>query len=326
MQPQRSIARSTELTLALLLAAVVGCTPLRASQSSPKNNSAIKTLDDAFVDAYNAAAKAHLAEMREEGPIILNDFLDMTLYRMDGSTTTFQMDAANYLLMARTAHPALALFSLVREGGLGPLSASERTAVREYVAKLSSAYAEILGGGGDQVVTKRALTLIQKSQEVAESALVSGTFSEDAFRSYASEVRPLIEANLELGAREQLEQFRAALDSWRSTFPNERWDRLRVVVLGFHQARELYATKLLFRWLLREPVLERRVVYAEVLIPPFGAQRDESHRLALELLSKVDLDREAADLILGDSTALQRDVMGPATEKILESWGASSWP
>jgi len=208
--------------------------PLRASQPSPKNSSAIKTLDNAFVDAYNAAAKAHLAEMREEGPIILNDFLNMTLYRMDGSTTTFQMDKATYFLMAQTAHPALALFSLVREGGLGPLSASERTAVREYVAKLSSAYDEILGGGGDQAVTKRALTLIQKSQEVAEGALVSGTFSEDAFRSYASEVRPLIEANLELGAREQLEQFRAALDSWRSAFPNERWDRLRVVVLGFH--------------------------------------------------------------------------------------------
>jgi hypothetical protein len=65
-------------------------------------------------------------------------------------------------------------------------------------------------------------------------------------------------------------------------------------------------------------------VFAEVLV---GKVHDEDTKAAArDLLGKVDLDRGAAKLILGDETALGRDVMGPAAQEILRSWPRSSWP
>jgi len=331
--------RSLVLRLGVLviLSLLAGCSLARptpvaptvacpAKITTPAPTSAVEVLDAAFVDSYHQAVADHLLRLREEGPIILNDFLNMTLYLPGDRTARFGMDKNIYFLMARTTHPPLALYSILSMQGFGPLTDTTRQALTNYVELLGRARDEVASAQINENMRQRLTSLLTQSSDYATGVLQDGGARPEAFRTYVQAIRPLVEANLVTGAREQLIQFKAQLDQWKAAYPTERWNALLVVVLGFHQARELYATKLLFQWLLREPVTERRVVYAEVLFPPFGTCRDESQRLALELLAKVDFERDAAGLILGDDTALQRDVMGPAARDVLEDWGASPWP
>lgn len=315
--------------LALLVVLLLfGCSATSSTPAAqaPAPASAVEALDAAFVDADHRAVADHLQTLRQEHPIILNDFLNMTLYLSGDRTAQFHMDKRVYFLMARTTHPPLALYSILQSQEFGPLTDSTRRALMNYAGLLARAREELAGVPMDDDMRHRLNQLLMQSSNYTERVLRDGNATPEAFRSYVQTIRPLVEANLATGAREQLAQFKAQLDRWKVEFPVERWDTLLVVVLGFHQARELYATKLLFQWLLREPATEHRVVYAEVLIPPFGPRREESQQLALELLAKVDFERTAADMILGDDTALQRDVMGPAARDLLNSWGPSPWP
>lgn len=324
----RSVGRRLATLTVILAGFSSGCSTNLSPSPSPAAppESAVTTLDNVFVKEYLAAAQTRLADIKASGPVILNDFLNMTLYRPGAEPERFNMTKDTYFLMARASHPPLALYSMLSPGGLGALSDTERTAVATYADKLRAARAELPTMAIDPLVRQRIDRIFELSERLAATALTTNAVSEAEYLKYAAEVRPLLKANLELGAREQLRQFRDQLNYWRAQFPAEHWDQLHVVVLGFHQARELYAPKLFFQWLLREPEVEDRVVYAEVLIPPFGEHRGESHDLALELLAKVSLDRDAARLVLGDESALGRDVMGPAARDIIEDWGSSQWP
>mgnify|MGYP001216546088 CR=1 FL=1 len=105
----------------------------------------------------------------------------------------------------------------------------------------------------------------------------------------------------------------------------EATQKLRVVVMGFHQPRQLWTPKQFFQWLLREPDYEHRVVYAEFQHPFFGAGRAEAEDKALELLTKVDFDQSAAEVFLGDRTGLGSDVLGGYAKDIIKSWGPSTF-
>ena len=135
----------------------------------------------------------------------------------------------------------------------------------------------------------------------------------------------MVEGNLYDGAKEQLDQFKAQMEKWKTEYPNENWEDLRVVVMGFHQARDLYALKLFFQWLLKEPDFEKKVVFAEYQFSIFGDQKEKAEELALLLLTKVDFEKEPSLFLLGNETQLQKDVMGPAAQKILKAWGQSDW-
>ncbi len=299
--------------------------PTPAPTAAPAASS-LKQLDAVSVQAYHDAADANLDHLRCRAPVVVNDFLNMTLYRCNGQEAAFHMDTKRYFLMARTAHVPLAIYSFIAAQGFGTITSDTEQRLRAYGALLAAAVDEVRGLSVDEATRKQLLELLDVSAVYVGDVLRSGQADEAGFRAYADRVRPLVRANLRVGADEQLRQFRAQLDAWRREFPDEHWGDLRVVVMGFHQARDLYATKQLFQWLLRERGLEDRVVYAEFQFSPFGDKSVEAKRLALDLLSKVDLDHRAAAAILADRVALQRDVMGPAAKQILESWGNPEWP
>ena len=303
--------------------------PIDCQPSSPPGpvTGALKQLDKVSIAAYHDAANANLRQLPCRAPVIVNDFLNMTLYLCDGpQSPSFAMDTKRYFLMARSAHPTLAIYSYIAKQGFGPLSAESVQRLREYAALLPPAREEARARPDiDEPTRNRGLRLFDEALAYIDVISESQRADESGFQAYAHQVRPLIEANLRVGAEEQLRQFRAQLEAWRAKYPDERWDDLRVVVMGFHQARDLYATKQLFEWLLQEPAFENRVVYAEFQFSPFGDNSGKARCLALELLSKVDLDHRAASMIFADGTVLQRDVMGPSARDILKEWGTPRW-
>ena len=262
----------------------------------------------------------------QSGPIIVQHLLDMELHRSNGEVIPFQMKKKRYFTMAAASHPPLAIYSiLVSQGGFGALTAQTVSQLSELRAVMSEARKEVVNVL-ETPVAERVVYSFGAAEELLDRAMAQGRLSQEEFASYALRVRPVIEANLELGAMEQLVQYKEQLDRWRAEFLSEDWKRLRVVVIGFHQARELYALKLFFQWLLHEPDYEHRVVFAEFQDSVSGANAKEADARALELLTKVDLDQPLGELVLGDSSAMGRDVMGPAAARILKEWGTPAWP
>src|SRR5262249_40092511 len=178
-----------------------------------------------------------------------------------------------------------------------------------------------------QSATKERLKrILDSTEDYVNSIVRRGETNSNEFQNYASQVSPLIKENLYIGAKEQLDQFRSQMEAWRKAFPTENWGGLRVVILGYHQPRDLYVLKLFFQWLLREPEYEERVIFAEFQDTITGDKRDEAERLALLLMAKVDFEKGAGQSIFGDKLILQKDVMGPAAVDILKQWGNSNWP
>jgi len=276
--------------------------------------------------AYDGLAAANREALPCRAPVVVNDFLNLTLYRCAHDPEPFKMDTARYFLMARTAHVPLAIYSVLARQGFGQLTPETIGALLEYAALLPAARTEIDGKVPDEPTRSRLRRLLTDSESYLQRVLQARTADKDHFQAYADAMRPLVQANLRIGAEEQLRQFHQQMNTWRAEHPQERWDDVRVVIMGFHQARDQYVTAQYFRWLLREAAGQDHVVYAEYQFSPFGGRSAEAKGLALELLAKVDVDHRAAATILGDRSALERDVMGPAATEILRGWGRSDWP
>ncbi len=318
------------------IVAVAGCTslPLRQPQddlveriqpTSTFTEPLRRELRQDFRKSYENAVVRHGEAMRRTSPVIIQSLLTMSLLRQDGSRVEFAMVSTPYMLMAYTAHPALAIYSKLSPsfGVVAPDVVEELTVYRKH---LGAAVSEIASMDLPQSSKSRLTTMMTLADDFVAEVVAKRNVSHEEFEAFARSLRPHIQRNFEIGAREQIEQFLQQMRKWRTEYPSENWGDVHVVVLGTHQPREKYALLQFFQWLTREPDFERRVVYAEMLKHPSKEERAEVDTLALKLLSAVDFDRSASKLIFGDETTLGIDVMGPAATQILDELGPPTWP
>ena len=321
------------LILVLIFLVVSGC---KISKSSEENTQAVvhqvnveedwqSALKTSFRQYYGTVVSSHAEKMHANYPVITQDLLNMTLIPSNGEKVRYSMNKKAYSTFAHTSHTPLSIYLV--------LSASDFNVDEGTIVKLND-YSLLLKNAIEGIKKvehiredqkQRILSLLTESGLYIHKIISNKRTSKEEYQEFADAVMQLIEANLHDGAMEQLTQFREQLENWKVEFPDENWEELRVAVLGFHQPRDLYTAKLFFQWLLKEPAIEKRVVYAEFQFPIFGRNRERAEELALELLTKVEVDKEASLLMLGEETLLQKDVMGPAAEKILVEWGESTW-
>jgi hypothetical protein len=320
--------------LAVMVTFLGGCVSASAPISSSPESLSISTplpapigeVRKAFRARYDEAITAHLQKLRSNCPIVTQDLLNMTLLRAGGPPERFSMKNGAYFMMAHTSHPLLTVYSILSIDGFGKLSDARIQELVDYHALLTQAVTEIRAMNLPPSTLARLTTVLGATQNFISDTIARRSVSRDEFAAYAEPLRELIRESFRTGANEQLVQFRDQMRTWKRQFPDEKWEQLRVVVLGAHQARELYALSAFFQWLLREPGYENRVVFAEFQGPISGPAHEAAEADALRLLAKVDFEHDAAELIFGDRSYLERDVMGPAAGQILRQWGTSDWP
>ena len=257
--------------------------------------------------------------------MVIQDLLNMTLYLPNRDAQPFRMDTKRYFLLAGHSHAPVTIYLIMTVGGFGDLDPNQVDAMKNYRKTLTAAQSSIAGLDVDQATRARLEQILSSSIELCNEAISEERLSLERYREFIEPLRPAIHANLRAGAHEQLVQFRAQMNAWKTEFPDEDWSNMRVVVLGFHQPRDRYALRLFFDWLLEEPGYERNVVYAEFQHSIFGKRRQEAMTLGEQLLTEVDFDLVASEVIFDDQNFLQSDVMGPAAADILQGWGPSDW-
>jgi hypothetical protein len=307
---------------------VLLCLSLLGGCAAPKHERAAAPAPDLRVEfrrSYDAAIEHHRSATILNGPVIIQDLLGMTLIRHDGQRTRYEMDKRVYFALANNTHPPYGIYSIIALQGFGPLSPAQLDRLASYRAAIDESLRGLDALALDPDAKQRVLTILSATRDFIDRISGSGAVSREEFVAFVEPLRPLFRANFRLAALEQLRQFRAQMTVFKTDYPGENWQDLRVVIMGFHQPRNLWTLKQFFQWLLDEPGYERRVVYAEFQHPFFGEHRAEGEALAIELLTKVDFDQTAGEMFLGDSKALGSDILGPFAREIIEGWGASTF-
>lgn len=326
----------TSLFVFLLLLSLPACNINKKAQIPPTKTPSPSTiptsqtwesaLKSSFRAHYKTAFHNHIEAFSQNYPIIINDFLNMTLIRSNGERLRFRMNKKVYNSLAHTAHPPLATYLILEASNFSIDADSTIQKLEDYDSILQLGVDSIsLATHLNDEQKNRIRQIFQQTQSYIRKTLETAKVNKEDFRTFALAVKPLIDQSLHESALEQLTQFKTKLNAWKTEFPEENWSELRVAVQGFHQPRVRNIMSQLFQWLLKEPAIENRVVYVEFQFPMFGKNRKRAEILALELVAKVDFERDAAYYVMGDENILQVDITGPASEKIIKDWEPSDW-
>lgn len=299
--------------------------PVKQTAAPPAETAPSTDLRSLFRRAYDDAIAYHRATTIHGGPLIVQDLLGMTLIKTDGERLRYEMDKTVYFTVAHNTHPPYGIYSIIAFQGYGPLNDYQLSRLAEYRVGIVASLARLDTYKIDADTRQRLAVILNASRDYIDQISAAGAASRESFQAFVTPLRPLFHANFHLAALEQLRQFRAQMKIYQARYAEENWDDLRVVVMGFHQTRNLWVLKQFFQWLVREPDYEHRVVYAEFQHPFFGENRARAESLAIELATKVDFDLSAAEIFLGDKTLLGSDILGPYGRDIIESWGPSDF-
>lgn len=281
--------------------------PNASPPAPPTSGGPLDPVNDDFHALYGEAR----ARASYDAPVfvILGDEL-IVLRKGERCASSFAPRA--FHIIKSVAHAPVSLFVLF-EGDAPP----SRTQLRSLMQRIESASAGALDEP-DLSSSRADLDLVLRAcLELLDTALAVGAPSPSQREAFAARVGPSLlrlaseATKLQLSAlHEQTERVLADLS------PAER-AALHVVVAGDHQARVRSLAMQYFRKRLNEPATaERRVTYAEAV---------RSEQEAFALVGTQRLDRAIARAFFGESTRLQRDILGDAAEQLLRSFpsGAS---
>jgi len=150
--------------------------------------------------------------------------------------------------------------------------------------------------------------LLAPSLSFLDGALVRGEVT--GLDAYCAAMRGPLEALAREAAALELEALERVVRARCRDLPAADWDRVRVVVIGSHMAREGEVGWQFFTRLLGEDREGGRLVFAE-------EKRDP--REALKLLATHAVDGDLGRAFFGDPDRMHRDVLAPGAGNWLDS-------
>jgi hypothetical protein len=234
-----------------------------------------QTPNDVFRAAYHDARARALAAA---GPVLLVDGDHLIL--IDGARREqATIRDAQYHALKQSAHGALGVYAALADVD-GPLPDDRKRTLWDLRVALQ------------QTNAVEALSL-------ANGVLADGASKRADLDAWAHKVGPQLLAAAQQAAAVEL----AALDDATKRFQaalGERWQRVHVVVIGSHMARDREIAMDYFLHALGESAEGGRVIYAESLW---------QEPQALELLGTHLIDAEVARGFFGDPMRLHRDLL-----------------
>jgi len=151
--------------------------------------------------------------------------------------------------------------------------------------------------------------ILDHSLQLLDDALRPGGIKVERLAAFARELGPLLLANADAAAGLELAELDRATALLRKGLSPHEWNRLRVVIIGSHMAREGEVSQQYFCRLLDEPREGARVIYAE------GLWQDKD---AMDLLATHLVDLGAGAAFFGDPMRMHRDILADGARKWLD--------
>lgn len=255
------------------------------------------------LDELNATFREQYAAARAEayahqGLVLLVSGDSLYLYRDQKVVAEAVVRPPSYHRLKAIDHVPLAVRLLVKPWGEGPLAPDRAGRLAAFRSKLLA----VPGAASDPVLAA--------SLKYLDGVLAANRVSRSDLDAYSRAVEPSLAANLDAAAAVELETLDAAVGAWRKTLPAADWDRVAVVVIGSHMAREGELSWQYFSRLLGQQCEGGRLVYAEEKWQPEDA---------LKLLASHVVDLDLGGAFFGDPGRMHRDVLGDGAKKWLDS-------
>ena len=294
------MARILDLLKALLVLPLLAAGTLRG-QGKPD---ALDDLNAAFRTTYAMAKVRHLA-----GTVIVINGDRALLMRSRAKTAEAVIRPPLYHRLKAVDHVPLALYLALEPLGPGPIPQERRTHFTALQALAEAAMGD-LPKTFQGPVLQRQRRILDHCLLLLEEVLRTGKVAPAQLDAFAAGQAPLLLANAKDAADLQLEALHREVSRWRKGMEPGEWNRLRVVLMGSHMAREGEVSWQYFSRVLGQPREGDRIIYAE--------SRWELGE-ALDLLATHGVDQGLGTAFFGDPARMHRDVLADAAKAWLEA-------
>ncbi|WP_442483016.1 hypothetical protein [Aeoliella sp. SH292] len=156
--------------------------------------------------------------------------------------------------------------------------------------------------------------LLHKTHEIVAEVLRDRKVDPTHAATFARQIEPLVMKMAAAAVRLELDALHRVVTAWRGGLGEAKWQSTYVVLGDYHQPRYRNAARQYFDRVLREQEgigaeFENRIVYAEGILDLGGA---------VDLLARHLIDQHASQLIFGDKSRLQKDLLADAAGVYLE--------
>lgn len=275
--------------------------------------SALKQVDDRFVEIYEHARQRVIDDQKTKGLLVLVGD-EMRLHHAGKRVRVFSgMQPEAYDRLKTNGHIPMAILCLLGDVANGePLPAPRLRALAAYADAVKAASADI-----DPVKELRAglldtpVHLLDRCITFMDAVLDAGCAKPDELGAFARESEEDINTALAGAARAQLNVCHERVTRIRTELLSaQEWESLWVLVLGNYMARQGELFLQYFSRVLHTPEQgDRRLVYYE----------GDDVELALERLGTLMLDAHASQAVFAEKDRLHRDVLADETARYLDT-------
>jgi hypothetical protein len=245
-------------------------------------------------------------------PVILS-LSGKLLLKRNGGTEVVDINPPSFDQIKALAHSSFAVALALSQVPPGALRAELKEKLRVQRAHLDAALAELpnLSLPIDAETPCRELVVL--TRDFIDGVLMKGSWTQTELAAYHTQVMPLFLRTIDVAAAIELKMLDSVVSHWLVEMTREERARLGVVVATVHQARANHRVMQYFERKLGRPT-------------GVGAQRENGliclegkfdEASAVALLARHYVDREAAQMILGDPSRLQRDLLADTAALLL---------
>jgi hypothetical protein len=283
--------------MSLLILAIAGC-------SSPRPARLAAAVPSDPLLELNRTARASYRSERERliasaGPLLILEGEKIVFLHHGRREERNRLPQA-YHDLKTFDHLALALESLL---GAETLDTTRLASLRDVRDRIDPALREFEKRGYPADAVLRARAIAARVSTVIDGAIRTGKIDHADYVQFARTLSPLLLAGIADAAKAELDAIHRHVSEFRKSMPERDWERVHVIVMGPHMAREQSLESQYFQRLLGDPTEGNRIIYAE-------AVADETK--AIDLLGTHMLDARIAESFFGDPMRLHRDALSDA--------------
>ena len=301
---------------------VAGCLIVALSMSSPvvsqttePSADAFRRLNDTAVTIYQDAKRRYLAAA---DPVVIAGF-DSVLIRQNGSIRRLGYIPPSYHVLKAVGHVPRSLWASLRPAidGLDP-DQTWRQKLADLRPLAVVALAALPQSGLPAEVIPRDEIMVRGCLALLDQYLAQGLPTETELQNALRPFSPAILADAAAAARIQVDAIDRDLRPWWNSLRQEERDRTMVLVLGSKTTRPGNVAYGYFINLIGTAEDGHRVIYAESVFDPKGAEA---------LLSTLATDRRLSVDFFADERRMERDLLADGGEaRLLELFGRLGKP
>jgi len=268
----------------------------------------LDAVNDGFHATYDALRKALAQQV-----VVLVVLAEGVVLHRNGDRTSEPLLTRPFEIVRSTAHAPVVVFVSLHRAADNMLSDASLSKLERLHEHISGARATLRSemGSFDPAAAADLDVVLSSCDSFLANVLAKRLASRTELDVFARDLGPVLLRLADAATKVQLSSLHRAVESLASKMTGDEHTRLRIVVTGDHQARDRnlaiqYFRKRTTAWKHGE----ERIIYAE------GVADEEG---ALDLVATQILDRELAEGFFGDPARLQRDVLGDAAKRWLET-------